>query len=63
MHYRDEQLGILVDKLQAHLAEQFFKDSSDFILNTSSEQLTLSKKLCFCHLYFDKIKHQAGTAT
>jgi hypothetical protein len=44
-YYRDKQRDNMVDKQQAHLAAQLIEDSSDFIFNASSDQLTAIKKL------------------
>ncbi len=43
MFYRDELRGNIADKHQAHLAAQLIKDTSDFIMNTSSDQLSAIK--------------------
>ena len=39
-YLRDEQRENMVDKHQAHLVATLIKETSDFILNTSSDQLT-----------------------
>ena len=43
IYYREDHHPNNVDKHQAHLAAQLNKDSSDFILNTTSDQLTAIK--------------------
>ena len=43
MYYRDEGRGNVVDKHQAHLAATLIKEQSDYILNTSSDQLSAIK--------------------
>ena len=43
MYYRDERRGNVVDKHQAHLAATLIKETSDYILNTSNDQLTAIK--------------------
>jgi hypothetical protein len=43
MYYKDHQRGNLADKHQAHIAAQLIRDTSDFITNTSSAQLTSIK--------------------
>jgi hypothetical protein len=49
---------IIMDKHQTHLAAQLMKDSSDFILNTSSEQLTAIKKQShLSDFYLARIKY------
>ncbi len=40
---RDERRGNMVDKHQAHLAATLVKESSEFILNTSIDQLSAIK--------------------
>jgi hypothetical protein len=39
MYFKDHQRGNITDKHQAHLAALLVKDTSDFILNMSSDQL------------------------
>jgi hypothetical protein len=43
MYYKDHQRGIIGDKHQAHLAAELIKDTSDLIVNISSEQLVAIK--------------------
>jgi hypothetical protein len=38
-----QQRGNMVDKHQAHLAATLIKETSDYILNTSTDQLTAIK--------------------
>jgi hypothetical protein len=42
-YYRDETRGNMVDKLQAHLAGTLIKETSEYILNTSMDQLSAMK--------------------
>ena len=39
MYYKDQQRGNIADKHQAHIAAQLINDTSDFIMNTSSDQI------------------------
>jgi 4-diphosphocytidyl-2C-methyl-D-erythritol kinase len=43
MYYRDERRGNMVDKHQAHLAATLVKETSEYILNTSNDQLSAIK--------------------
>ncbi len=43
VYYRDEGRGNVVDKHQAHLAATLIKEQGDYILNTSSDQLSAIK--------------------
>jgi hypothetical protein len=38
IYYKDQQRGNVTDKNQAHLAAQLLKDTSDFVMNTTSNQ-------------------------
>jgi hypothetical protein len=43
IYYRDERRGNMMDKHQAHLAATLIKETSNYILNTSTDQLSAIK--------------------
>jgi hypothetical protein len=43
MYYKDERRGNMVDEHQAHLAATLVKETSEYILNTSTDQLSAIK--------------------
>jgi hypothetical protein len=56
-YYKDHQRCNIADKHQAHLAAQLIKDTSDYIMNTSSDQLALLQIPIVNYIYVTQFKH------
>jgi hypothetical protein len=52
-YYRDEKKGNMVDKHQAHLAATLLKETRDYIVNKSTDQLSALKNNLLSVTYSD----------